>query len=485
VRARLAARFTDALAKQYLAGVRENPRGARAQLAAMRLPDRLQVREPEGYAYYGLEPRSYAASVQRAGLDGTAFAVVGIRSIGTSLSAVVLGALRRRGAEAERITVRPSGHPWARELRLDEALYAWVRHGSARNAQFVIVDEGPGLSGSTFLAVARALEAAGVPSTRITFLCSHLVNPERLASDEARLHWSRYRCLAPVAEPEAIEQGHDLSAGAWRHWVFGPNRKGWPVSWTQLERIKHLSDCRSWLDKFEGLPPYSQPALARAAVLADAGIAPAATYLGKGMVRFPWLIGRPAERSDLEQGGLDQLAKYCAFRARAFPAIHVDTTLLGSMLDVNVREEFGLELGGRLNLELETPVVPDARMRPHKWLVTQQGRYYKLDGHADGSGHLLPGPCDVCFDLAGAIVEWKMNVTQSSAFVSAFEKQTGDRVQRRLPNYLIAYCALQAGALSLAALSASADERPRIDHAHAEYRASLASLLRQRGLLQP
>jgi hypothetical protein len=111
------------------------------------------------------------------------------------------------------------------------------------------------------------------------------------------------------------------------------------------------------------------------------------------------------------------------------------------------------------------------------------GRYYKVDGHGDGDGHLLPGPCDACWDLAGAIVEWRMSESQSEAFVSAYERETRDLVHRRLPNYLVAYCALRVGELSLAALSAGADEAPRIERARTEYRNAVGYLLRKRGVL--
>jgi hypothetical protein len=479
--ARLAARLTDLLARQCLASETTNMAvaDARLLLASMRLPGSLSVSQPEGYAYYRLDPRAYAARVCEHASGARAVAVIGLRSIGTSLSAIVSVALGQRGVETARVTVRPSGHPWARQLSLDPQLYSWVRQWLARGAEYYIVDEGPGLSGSTFIAVAQALEAAGVPACRIKLVCSHVPNPDALTSDIARQSWRKYTSLAAVPEP--IAGSRDLSAGAWRRRVFGLDSSRWPACWTQLERVKQLSDDERWLDKFEGWPPYCQPALTRALELADGGFAPSARYLEAGMVRYPWLAGRPAERIDLERGALDELAKYCAFRVRAFHLPGADSAELQRMLEVNVREAFGIELGSGLPLDLESPVTPDARMQPHKWLVARDGRYYKVDGHGDGDGHLLPGPCDACWDLAGAIVEWRMNESQSAAFVAAFEAQTRDPVHRRLPSYLVAYCAFRTGELSLAALSASADEAPRIARAYSEYRNTLGHLLRKHG----
>jgi hypothetical protein len=53
----------------------------------------------EGYAYYALFPETYAATAKRfwAGARPPRVAVIGIRSIGTSLSAIVVEALRARG----------------------------------------------------------------------------------------------------------------------------------------------------------------------------------------------------------------------------------------------------------------------------------------------------------------------------------------------------------------------------------------------------
>jgi hypothetical protein len=480
---RVASRLTDALAKQCLAGVAENPPVAsvRPLLASMRLPERVRVGTPEGYAYYRLDPRTYAACASSMELGAVPCAVIGIRSIGTSLSAIVSAALRQRGVEASRVTVRPSGHPWSRQLSLDPRLYHWVRLWLGRAAQYLIVDEGPGLSGSTFVAVARALEAAGVPASRITFICSHMPSPAAFTSETARRTWDRYRTLA--AAPSPIDAARDLSAGAWRRWVFGADQRRWPASWTQLERVKQLTEDERWLEKFEGFQPYCQAAFERARTLAESGVAPEARAAEDGFVRYAWLSGRPAERIDLERGGLDVLTRYCALRAQTFACTGADCEQLQRMVEVNVREALGVDLDQRFTLELESPVVPDARMQPHKWVSTAEGRYYKVDGHGDGDGHLLPGPCDACWDLAGAIVEWRMSESQSEAFVSAYERETRDLVHRRLPNYLVAYCALRVGELSLAALSAGADEAPRIDRARTEYRSALGYLLRKRGVM--
>ena len=60
--------------------------------------------------------------------------------------------------------MRPEGHPFDRILRWSDKQLAWFAKASRADAMFVIVDEGPGLSGSSFLSVAEALCDAGVPA---------------------------------------------------------------------------------------------------------------------------------------------------------------------------------------------------------------------------------------------------------------------------------------------------------------------------------
>lgn len=266
-RTRRAARVTDAIAAGVVT-TRPSPL-AIPQLPV--LPDTVRLKTPQGYASYGLDPHGFAnlahALPSRTGGTG----VIGIRSIGTSLSAVVTAALTQRGVRAERLTVRPHGSPWARELQLSTADRAWLRMLRARDAHFVIADEGPGASGSTFASVARALEREGISPHAITLFCSRVPDQGHLTSADAASAFRRYASVAPP--PRAAPPGDELSAGAWRAHVFGQDSQGWPATWTQVERVKYLAD--GWLHKFEGFPPYRELALQRADTLAAAGYAPA------------------------------------------------------------------------------------------------------------------------------------------------------------------------------------------------------------------
>jgi hypothetical protein len=473
------AQITDALAAALVRG----PTGATGlaqlelRLEGCPLPEqRLRLKVPEGYAYYGLHPARYAELARALAQCPDPVGVVGVRSIGTSLGAVVCQTLRQAGRAAERISVRPEGHPWERVLHPSAEERRFVQRIRGAGGRFAVVDEGPGLSGSTLLAVCEAIEACGVPRERISMLCSHRPDPTRLLVRGAAERWSRYRCLA--AAPPASRPGRDLSAGAWRAPVFGDDARGWPACSTQLERAKWLCPEGDALDKFEGLGPYGDAAFARARTLAAAGFAPEVQRAGGGYLRYAWLRGRPLTVSDASPKLLTALARYCAFRREAFAvsAERACTDGLVEMLRINTREALGLDIVRDFALELRSPVVPDARMQPHEWRQ-QGGALLKIDGDADGDAHILPGPADVCWDLAGAIVEWELDTSAQAMLVEAYERLSGDGVRARLHDYVACYCAFRVGVLTLAGHTATEPEAERLSAARSRYAARLRQAL--------
>src|SRR5438270_1618586 len=177
----LSAALTDCLATRLLHGTAELP-----DLAALEqcpLPESIQLSPPEGFAYYGLHPRAYVDLLNSLPLDPhLPLSVIGIRSIGTTLSAVVVAAVRGRGASASRMTVRPGGHPFDRKLVLTPLQQQWLKPALGNGAQFLVVDEGPGLSGSSFLSVGEALACQAAKPADVTFRCNREADPSTLCS---------------------------------------------------------------------------------------------------------------------------------------------------------------------------------------------------------------------------------------------------------------------------------------------------------------
>ncbi|HSP77421.1 MAG TPA: hypothetical protein VLQ93_02745, partial [Myxococcaceae bacterium] len=302
------------------------------------LPPEVVCKVPEGYAFYALYPEACLEAARRLPAGGGEVRVIGIRSIGTSLGGVVAAAV---GAEAP-FFVRPVGPAFRRTLALSEALEGRLLADAARH-RFAVVDEGPGLSGSSFGAVADLLEARGVPSERLCFLPGHLGPLGPQASERHRARWERASChvvdfeslllrpcerahslVAWVEDVTGPAEGppEDVGGGAWRRLLL--REEDWPAVHVQQERRKLLlrAGGRRWLLKFAGLGAYGERRLARARSLQEAGFTPPVAGLRHGFLVQPWLEGaRPLARPrGGERGALvHRVGEYLGFRARHFP----------------------------------------------------------------------------------------------------------------------------------------------------------------------
>ncbi|HEV3317876.1 MAG TPA: hypothetical protein VG488_12940 [Candidatus Angelobacter sp.] len=403
------------------------------------LPATIHCSHPEGFSYYGLHPLDFADLARRVLPElAPVVAVIGIRTAGSTLSAVVSAVLRAHKIEVERTTVRPEGEPYLRRARFSDSQLQWIQERLRQSADFVIVDEGPGFSGSTFLSVASALGDAGVPNSRTLLLCSRPLN-EAAAGAAQAASWAQYRSYA-------IEYGtrtpHDaaiyVGSGLWRERLY-TSQSHWPACWTQMERSKHLSADGRCLLKFEGFGRYGRLANDQAVALAQEGLAPALAGFENGYARYELVKGSPLARQDVSAGLLSRIASYCAFRAKNFPTANTNSQMLSNMMEVNTGVEFG-ESSTCKDIPVELPVYPDGRMMPHEWLVTAEGRVIKTDAVGHAEGHQLPGPADIAWDLAGAVIEWQLTADGTEFLLNEYRRLSGDDPRRRMQCYLVLYC---------------------------------------------
>src|SRR5215467_1729293 len=204
--------------------------------AAQRLPaiEQLSIATPEGFAYYALHPLAYADVLDQVCGPEAPLLIVGIRSIGTTLSAVMAAAARRQERKIDRLTVRPQGHPYNRSAEFSAQQLAAIDQYVPSGATFAVVDEGPGLSGSSFLAVAEALERAGAPQEKIVLVSSHAPNIGALCAVDAARRWRRFRCVAVSGEERRPSRAGDfIGGGKWRNRVFASEPE-WPAIWTSF-----------------------------------------------------------------------------------------------------------------------------------------------------------------------------------------------------------------------------------------------------------
>jgi hypothetical protein len=247
-----------------------------------------------------------------------------------------------------------------------------------------------------------------------------------------------------------------------------------------MERAKFLSPDRRRIFKFEGLGHYGVNVAERARMLADAGFGPACENFGRGYLAYVKESGLPATRMDLCQPMLDRMAEYCAFRACEFRVHDSNREDLPAMAAWNLHEEFGIPNRPRAaDLQIKIPVIADGRMPPHEWLLTAAG-ILKTDGVSHGDDHFFPGPTDIAWDLAGAVVEWEMGEDACSYLLRRYSALSGDQAQQRLPAWAQAYTAFRMGYCKMAAeCMRGSEEEERLLLDYRRYRARAQAALVQ------
>jgi hypothetical protein len=399
------------------------------------LPREIEISVPEGFAYYALDPELYRIAARRymAERHPARVAVIGIRSIGATLGAVVEAELGERDCDTRFWTVRPRGHPWDRRLEVaDDLAQTW----RLWQGDFAVVDEGPGLSGTSFASVAEFLSRMGISDERIVFFPSWRPDAQALVSERARSRWPRHRMfVAEFEELGVFGQCRDLSGGKWRA-LTGH----WPAVQPQHERRKYLRD--GDLCKFAGYGRYGRAKRERAAALGHAE-----PELCHGFLWTPWIAGRPAA---LSAGLIDFAACYLARVRREFSTHRAPAyTPLAEMIAVNVPSAPDLS-GWRTAVEDGLETALDARMLRHEWLETPHG-FVKTDALEHHDDHFFPGPQDTAWDLAGFSLEFGLDASGESLLLERYARASGDRkAASRLPFYRLAYLAFRLGYAELA-----------------------------------
>lgn len=464
----------------------------------------LTIRRPEGFAHYALYPEAYWVAARALSPRRDA-AVIGIRSVGTTLAAIVAMGL---GA-AEPRTVRPVGHPFQRRLALGPRLAAALtRHPDSLHA---VVDEGPGLSGSSFGAVADSLEAAGVTPADLAFFPSHGGDLGPEASERHRRRWrTARRCVIgfddltghaahPAHRVEAwvadltgppLRPMQDLAGGRWRD--VTADRTAWPVD-PQNEKRKLLLTSASghYLLRFAGLGRIGLEKLAMARDLAAAGF---------GLEPLGWRHGFLVERwrddarsvvllGDDRGALIERLGAYLGWRAVHWPApVASGATLaaLHAMAVANLNEALGPSVAHGMDLwspavlaklaARSTRVRTDGRLHPWEWLVLP-GAVVKTDALDHHASHDLIGCQDIAWDVAGAVVEWGLSPAERDALTAGMTR-AGAPVDAGLTAFfLLAYPAFQLGLVSMAAGRAEPVERQRLDERLGFYRRAILAAL--------
>jgi hypothetical protein len=449
---------------------------ARLMMALREVPDHelprtVQVSVPEGYAYYAVYPEMYLEAAKRFYTQtGLCDAVcLGIRSIGTSLSAVVVATLEELGCRVSSFTVRPRGHPFSRRPLLSEELAARLREKPT--AYFLLTDEGPGISGSSLAGTAAMLQSWGIDGDHIVLFPSWQTDGAHLASQEARQQWRQHPRLTASFEEVWLHSGRlgstfpgdlrDLSAGAWRQELYR-NVAEYPAVQPQHERRKYLLTASGTPDgarllSFAGLGQRSLKKVERLARLAEAGFTVGPERVAHGFLLRPFVAGTPASTALIDAELLERAAAYLAHLSQEHAteaSVHDES--LREMITMNVAEGLQLPFEARLREVLpasgwvERPVALDGRMLVHEWVRTPQG-ILKLDAMDHHDDHFFPGCQDIAWDVAAAVFELDLEARSRSHLVARYRRLSGDRgITRRLHHYAIAYLSFRLGYATLA-----------------------------------
>lgn len=481
----------------------------------------LTVRVPEGFAHYALYPEQYARAAECWAAEHPAdpheeALVAGIRSIGTSLSAVVAATLRAAGWNARRLTVRPAGHPWDRKTHLQPAEVgqpAWV----------LIVDEGPGLSGSSMASVAEALEAAGVDARRIVFLPGHGGQPGSAAPESSRRWWGRVPRIVVSRDelrwqgralPEALARRvpefadgaglvaaiEDFAGGLWRNLACG-REAPWPAVCPAWERPKYAcrtTGGRSFLWKYHGFCSAGLGSESRALLAmrqlterAEGGWTHPPLGSAFGFVLTAWAEGGPLTAGDASPDLLRHVGRYIAAVAGpelSAPESDAARQRLRELLYWNTRETLGEEASHRAASCAERAVEAlgahpmrsygDGRLSPEHWIATPDGRWLKTAATSHDADHTIVGRQPILWDVAGALVEWGLETEEAQPLLRTVPEVAGSGPEV-LACYRMAYAAFRMGQclMSVEQWGGNPAEQDRLRRQADCYRTILGALL--------
>jgi hypothetical protein len=446
------------------------------------LSEEFSFRYPEGYAFYAVYPEAYWLAGQQ--IFGTACKVIGIRSIGLSLGVMV-----GLGADSPNLaSIRPSGHPFARHVMLPSD---W---SLAAGDQVAIVDEGPGMSGSSFAATADAVLRAGGDVCQLRFFPSHRNGPGVHASDATRSLWQQVH-IHHVTFAELFENGQpcnqlqqaanavnvpqslpmqDLSGGQWQAHVRSAGSQIPSIPGREARKYLLGEGGRSTLAKFAGLGELGEMKRRRGAFLAEEGWCPTIYGLASGFIFQHWVEDAVSlEPHDLTTEDLTRMiGRYIACRSKLGTEgfVGADPLQLAAMARHNIGKALGQTVVNSLEPILEaatrlrsgwTPVATDNRMHRFEWRVSG-ARIWKVDALDHCFAHDMIGCQDPCWDVAGAVVELDLPIDARGDLGHAFPRDALARQAQATAFAIVCYCAFQIGLWTAQADASQFDAKSRI-----------------------
>jgi hypothetical protein len=466
------------------------------------LPALIPLCIPEGFVYYGLYPETYiqAADIFLSEIKPESVVIVGIRTIGTQLSALVAARMEKYRCKVDSFTVRTKGHPFSRYIEFSEQQKQ--RLSKNDSTWVIVVDEGPGLSGSTICGTLLKINECGVPRERTVVFPSWIPDGKLFISAIARSIWGDYKKYLGSFDEMWIRNGRlekqfdkriyrEISCGMWRSYLMR-NEDSFPAVHPNHERRKFIlcnNEQESFsIAKFAGLGRYGEIVANRGCLLALTGLTPAIHKFTDGFIEMDFIEGGLVVPGEPDNKLLETVARYCTFlkvNCAAEPTTTYSSIM--EMIRVNVGEGLGSQWLGKVDILeklysssiYEDRVVDiDGRMFPHKWVKTASG-YVKIDHLEHHADEFFHGPQNIAWDLAGFSVEFELSQKKRDILVQLYIQYSNDySIIEVLPFFIIAYLSFRLGYVSLASqsLRGQADSL-RFDTLIAKYKADLIKAL--------
>lgn len=125
----------------------------------------------------------------------------------------------------------------------------------------------------------------------------------------------------------------------------------------------------------------------------------------------------------------------------------------------------------------------DGHLAPHEWVRAADGTIFKLDAEGHSLDHTVIGQQSVLWDIAGACVEWGLNLRTGVALLEAVEEKGIHANLEALAFYRAAYSAFRAGLFSVGTAQVSDDrEKKCFATARAFYVHKLAEVLNEQAV---
>lgn len=356
----------------------------------------LTISIQEGFAYYAVYPEQYRRAVDKYFLENkNDVVVIGLRNIGTALSAVVSSELIRNNINVKSFTLRPRGEWYNRYQIFSQKLKTFIYEN--KNSNFLIVDEGPGKTGTSISGTIKELNKLGITFNNIIIFPSYYPDLSKL--DEV---WSKCKIYVQLFNPIEENKKYEKIEK-----IEGKN------IFDKLKYKLHYNN-DNYFCKFVGLGEYGIKAFDKAKIFYENDFSPEPLKLEDGFIYFKY-IDNFLKKDYIVEDFLIFAAKYYSFLIKKFKTIPSHSfNELDEIISYNLNEKIQRKFEEQYAIEIDG--LPELSS-----FCKIGNKFYKTGNNNYPLRHTLPGNIDYHYDLAAFIIENKLSKEQIKIFLNGVE----------------------------------------------------------------